>query len=71
MKKQSFTWHVVSNEDGVVLGVYGEALLSMAQECCQRIEAETGLHAFLHHIVSTNRPHVGGYISTKGAKRAG
>lgn len=71
MKKQSFTWHVVSNGEGVVLGVYGEALLSMAQECCRRIEAETGLHAFLHCIVSTNRPHVGGYISMKGAERAG
>ena len=71
MKRQAFTWHVVSNEEGMVLGVYGEALLSMAQECCREVERQTGMLAFLHKIVSTNRPHVGGYISMKGAKHAG
>lgn len=60
------TWHVVSNEVGTILGVYGEALLSEAQESARRISYESGCRTYLHHVFC-DRPHVGGSISMANA----
>jgi hypothetical protein len=59
-------WHVVSNREGMILGVYGEALLSEAQDLCRRVEQATGLRVYLHSVVDTDRPAVGGSISMQG-----
>jgi hypothetical protein len=61
------TWHVVSNEVGTILAVYGSALLSEAQEKARVIERQTGCATYLHSIVG-DRPSVGGSISMKNYK---
>lgn len=68
-ESQMATWHVVSNEEGQVLAVYGEALLSEAQEKCRRLEREFGLPIYLHSgtYADGNRPRVGQTISMKNA----
>lgn len=66
-----FTYHIVSNEIGNVLAVYGEALLSEAQEKAHKIQNDTGCVTYLHHIKVANyknKPHVGQTISMKGIK---
>ena len=45
------TSHVVSNEVGTILGVYGSALLAEAQELARRIEYESGCPTYLHSVV--------------------
>ena len=52
------TWHIVYSQGGVILGVYGEALLSMAQEAARRIERQTGFFAFVVQVQGS-RPRVG------------
>jgi hypothetical protein len=59
-------WHVLSNDAGTVLAVYGGALLSMAQEKAREIEHATGCPVYRHTIMGT-RPHVGSSISMAGA----
>lgn len=61
-------WHVVSNADGTILAVYGSALLSDAQETARRIEHTTGCATYLHFVLC-ERPHVGGSISMRNAKK--
>jgi len=64
-------YHTVLNEVGTVLGVYGSALLSEAQEKARFIEASTGCRAYLHSIKVSdykNRPRVGNSISMSGIK---
>lgn len=60
------TWHVVSNEVGIILGVYGEALLSEAQESARKISRESGCLTYLHHVLG-ERLHVGDLISMENA----
>lgn len=45
MTSEGLIWHVVTSQGGVILGVFGEALLSMAQECARRVERQTGFAA--------------------------
>ncbi len=51
-------WHVVTSYGNVVLGVFGEALLSTAQECARRVERQTGLPAYVNQVRG-NRPVLG------------
>lgn len=53
-------WHIVFSRGRMILGVYGSALLSMAQECARRVERETGLPAFIEGVYGA-RPSVGQY----------
>lgn len=53
-------WYIVFSQGRMILGVYGSALLSMAQECARRVERETGLPAFIEGVYGA-RPSVGQY----------
>lgn len=62
-------YHAVSNEIGTVLAVYGEALLSEAQENARAIESSTGCRTYLHSVKVSDyrdRPSVGQSISMAG-----
>lgn len=61
------TWHVVHSQGGIILGVYGSALLSMAQECARKVEHQTGFPAWVDQVTGP-RPHVGGQY-TKGVSK--
>ena len=63
-------WHVVSNEEGLILAVYGQALLAAAQESARSIGYKTGCLTFLHTIEG-NRPSVNGQISMKNVYQPG
>lgn len=68
--KAILEYHVVSNEVGTILAVYGAALLSEAQEKARVIERTTGCKTWLHNVgVSDyrNRPRVNQTISMKNA----
>ena len=52
------TWHIVTAQGNVILGVYGSALLSRAQDQARLIERKTGLPAFVS-LVAGERPRVG------------
>jgi hypothetical protein len=56
--KNGLTWHVVTSQGGIVLGVYGEALLAAAQEQARRVENQTRLPAFVSQVHGA-RPAVG------------
>ena len=63
------TYHVVSNEVGTVLAVYGSALLNDAQQKAASIEHSTGCKTYLHKVGVTDytlRPRVGCSISMDG-----
>ena len=67
-----FIYHAVSNEVGTILGVYGEALLSEAQEKARSIEASSGCKTYLHSVKVVDykgRPRVGQSISMAGFSR--
>lgn len=69
MSESVFTYHVISNEIGTVLAVYGEALLNEAQGKARSIGDASGCKTYLHHIkVSSykDKPRVGQTISMKG-----
>jgi len=69
MSDNGLTYHAVSNAEGLVLAVYGEALLSEAQEKARVIGASTGCGTYLHSVKVTDytqRPRVGQTISMKG-----
>lgn len=59
------TWHVVTDANHIICGVYGAALLSDAQECARRIERRTGLDARVSQIQAApdDRPCVGQFMS--------
>lgn len=59
------TWHVLSNEVGTILAVYGSALLADAQEKARSIEHQTGCFVY-RHTITGNRPRVGGSIGMTG-----
>lgn len=61
------TWHVVSDEVGTVLAVYGSALLDDANKKGCEIIRSTGAATYLHSIRCSTRPSVGQSISMKGA----
>jgi len=52
------TWHIVTSQGNVILGVYGSALLAMAQDQARLIERKTGLPAFVNQVTG-ERPYVG------------
>ena len=52
------SWHVVVGQGGVVLGVYGSALLSEAQRCAKGAERMTGFGARVEQAQGM-RPRVG------------
>jgi hypothetical protein len=52
------SWHVVTSQGYIILGVYGAALLSHAQEAARKVEATTGFPAFVNQVLGT-RPRVG------------
>lgn len=52
------TWHVVTSQGPIILGVFGEALLAEAQACAAKIERQTGSRAFVQQVRG-ERPHVG------------
>jgi hypothetical protein len=55
-------WHVVTGQGGVILGVYGSALLADAQEKARVVERVTGLPARVEQVTHTDwtkRPRVG------------
>lgn len=54
------TWHIVIAQGGVILGVFGSALLADAQECARRVEHQTGFPAFVKQVQG-ERPSVGGF----------
>jgi hypothetical protein len=51
-------WHIVTSQGNIILGVFGEALLSMAQECARKVERQTGFPAFVNQYEGP-RPSVG------------
>lgn len=53
-------WHIVTSQSGVILGVFGAALLADAQECARRVESQTGLPAWVNQVRG-ERPRVGQY----------
>jgi hypothetical protein len=61
---RKMTWHVVTSQGRIVLGVYGEALLSHAQRQAAEVERSTGLPAFVEQVRATwaRRPFVGACI---------
>ena len=61
------TWHVVTNDEGLILAVYGEALLSDAQAKAASVVYRTGCRTFLHHITGP-KVHVGMLISMRGLR---
>jgi len=60
------TWHVVYSQGGVILGVYGAALLSEAQEQAQKVERTTGFPAYVKQVIGP-RPSVGMTANAGGA----
>lgn len=67
-----FIYHVVSDEVGTILGVYGEAILSEAQENARLIGSSTGGKTYVHSVKVANykgRPRVGQSISMTGFKQ--
>lgn len=52
-------WYVVTNSEGLILGVFGGALEDFAQERAQAIATETGMPVFLRFAWFRARPHVG------------
>lgn len=52
-------WHIVTSQGGIILGVFGSALLSEAQECARRVERQTGFPAYVEQVKGA-RPRVGG-----------
>ncbi len=62
METDKPTWHVVTSEGRIVLGVFGEALLSEAQECARKAQRKTGLPTFVEQVRG-ERPHVGQKLS--------
>ena len=56
--RRAMTWYVVTSEGGVILGVFGEAILSMAQECARKVELDTGFRAYVEQVKGA-RPSVG------------
>jgi hypothetical protein len=59
------TYHIVSNELGVILAVYGEALLSEAQSKAKYIQTITGGFTYIHTVTNKKQPHVGQSISMR------
>lgn len=61
------TWHLVTNAEGTVLGVYPEGQLSNAQEFARRTEAQSGkvTTCFIHTIgtLPEHSPKVGQSVS--------
>ena len=62
--RSTMTWHVVTSQGGVILGVFGEAILSMAQECARKVSRETGLLARVEQVKGA-RPSVGTILTKK------
>lgn len=58
------TWHVVTSQGGFVLGVFGEALLSQAQECARGVEHQTGLPTYVIQHIGI-RPAVGSKLDVQ------
>ncbi len=56
------TWHIVYSDGQVILGVFGSALLSKAQECAREVESQTGLAAYVAQVIGKQRPRVGQYV---------
>lgn len=52
------TWHVVTSQGSMILGVFGESLLADAQECAAKIERQTCFPAFVSQVTG-RRPSVG------------
>ena len=44
------TWHVVTSQGGIVCGVFGFALLGMAQESAKQATAQTGFPAWVEQV---------------------
>lgn len=61
------TYYVLSNEDGVILGVYGSAIADMARENGGKIARQTACKVALHCVSLARRPHVGESVSMRGA----
>ncbi len=53
------TYHVVCNEVGVILAVFGSSLLSMAKEFSSKVGHESGCPTYINTMFSSIRPHVG------------
>lgn len=51
-------WYIVTSQGPSILGVFGAALLSDAQECARRVEVNTGFDAFVNRVRG-RRPRVG------------
>lgn len=72
MNQETYIYHVVSSQGGVILGAFGEALLADAQRCAARVERDTGLPAFVEQVRSECLPGVGGKLSDyQRASKAG
>lgn len=55
-------WWVVTSQGGVIQGVFGSALMQMAEECAKRVEVQTGFAAHVRHV-GGERPSVGQVLS--------
>jgi len=60
-KEEVMSWegHVVTSQGAVILGVFGAAILSEAQECARRVERSTGFPAYVHSCFFKVKPSVG------------
>ena len=57
---EKMEYYIVLSQGGdLILGVFGSALLSEAQECARRVERTTGFPAFVERIQTLQRPRVG------------
>lgn len=63
MNQETYIYHVVSSQGGVILGAFGSALLAEAQRCAARVERDTGCHAYVEQVRSPHLPGVGGKLS--------
>lgn len=59
-------WFVLSNSEGVVLGVYGAALHQMATESGKKIREQHPHCGVALHYITGGKPAVGGFISMRG-----
>lgn len=59
--KNEPTWHVVTSQGSIILGVFGEALLSHAQECAREVRSRTGFASYVLQVKG-ERPKCGQHI---------
>lgn len=63
--RQIMLWHVVNNEQNIIVGSHGENFLCDAQDLARTLERETGLPHFINTVQSDHRPELGSILPSK------